>query len=184
MNAELPALLVGMLYVPDNSRSLSVQSMLSDETARSDAYMQWYTNISCTLQTDQLHVVSEVNLCYEIPSGIYPEAFMLSGLLGAYYDIGNDGFQTGLRIEAVYDPEGALADSRFDQKLPYKTLTMAGVTATASYRPVPWGLIRLDARYLGTLDSKSFIETNPQARERTEVVLNADIMFQSFNDDK
>lgn len=181
INADLPGILLGVTYEPGSGNTLSMQSMLTDEPLSADAYMQWYTNITATAKTDRFHVIAEAIICYEIPDDRFPSAFMVGGIVGAYYDIGTTGLQTGLRLEGVYDPDGSLADSRFNTQLPYKTLSMAGITTTISYRPTVWSLFRLDARYLGVLDMKSLIEINPDARERTEIVLSADIFFLPAN---
>lgn len=176
ISGNVPAVLVGLTYAPRPERMVSIQALLSEEQIDAGAHYQLYTSVTAKLRQNGLHMLSELNFGYEFANAFYTASYMLSGLLGVYYDV-TSSLQTGLRVEAMYDPQGALADSRFNKPLPYNTLSMAGVTAGVTYRPSRWSIIRADVRYLGVLDNKSFIEIDPDARERREIVLSTDIYF-------
>lgn len=176
ISGNVPAVSIGLAYAPQPEHLLTIQSLLSEEQLDVGEHYQLYTSITGKLRQNNLHMLTELNFCYEFANTSYTSSYMLSGLLGVYYDV-TSSLQTGVRIEALYDPQGALADSRFNKPLPYNTLSMAGVTASISYRPSRWSLIRADVRYLGVLDNKSFIEIDPDARERRELVVSTDIFF-------
>ena len=81
----------------------------------------------------------------------------------------------GIRGEFVIDPDGIFADDRFNAPLPYRTLSAGGCTATLSYKPLPWLMVRADVRYLTAFDGRSFIEIGPNTQQRTESVLSVDV---------
>ena len=176
ITANVPAIAVGLSYVPDSNSNVSLQTLISEEQLDIDDQYQLYTSLTSRLQRQKMHFLVELNFCYEFANANNTASSTLSSLVGVYYDV-TSRLQTGLRLEAMYDPQGALADSRFNKPLPYNTLSMSGVTGTITYRPSSWSIVRADARYIGVLDNKSFIEINPAARERTELVLSADIFF-------
>lgn len=176
ITGSIPALSFGCTYSPEPTGTFSIQSIFSEETVDRGEHFQLYTSMTTKQQLKKVHVLTELNVCVEFPKASYPAAYMVSGLVGVYYDV-SSALQTGVRLEAMYDPQGALADSRFNKPLPYETLSMAGVTTTLTYRPTRWSVIRADVRYLGVLDTKSFIEIDPDARQRTEFVLSTDVFF-------
>ncbi len=176
ITGSLPALSLGFTYSPEHTSAFAIQSILSEESVDRGDRFQLYTSMTAKQQMNMVHVLSELNVCLEFPKASYSASYMVSGLVGVYYDVLST-LQAGLRLEAMYDPQGALAESRFNKPLPYETLSMAGVTTTLTYRPSRWSVIRADARYLGVLDTKSFIEIDPNARERRELVLSTDIFF-------
>jgi hypothetical protein len=176
ITGNIPSLSIGLTYVPQPNCNVSLQTLISEEQVDVDDQYQLYTSMTGILRRYRMHFLTELNFCYEFANANNTASSTVSGLVGVYYDV-TSSLQTGLRLEAMYDPDGALADSRFDKPLPYNTLSMAGVTGTITYRPSSWSIIRADARYIGVLDNRSFIEIEPDSRKRAELVLSTDVYF-------
>jgi hypothetical protein len=173
LSADVPSLLTVFSYAPKED-SYTAIALLSKEESDAGQYYQLFTSFSSVVTYEHTLVQGEVDVVYTMPVGAQEPAAMVTGFAAAYFDIMKD-WQTGLRVEGVYDPAGIFTDSRIVSELPDNTLSIAGVTATLTYKPTEWGKLRLDARYLHCLDDKSFITVNPNARERTEIVLCADV---------
>ncbi len=173
LSAGVPSMLLGMSYTPGEDAHL-LQLLASREESDSGEYDQLYASVSSTTHLESVHLLAELNLAYGLPTDGSASSAMFNGMLAAYVDL-TPTWQTGLRIEGVYDPSGLFAYTRYASPLPDNSLTAAGLTATIAYMPTEWSKIRLDTRYIGCLDSRSVVEASPPVQERTEIVLCADV---------
>lgn len=181
LSAGVPSALIGFSYSPDEDLHL-MQLLVSKEESDTGEYHQLYASASSTTHLDGLHLLAEMNFAYGAPTDGAPAAVMFNGMLAAYVDV-TDNWQTGLRLEGVHDPEGLFSYARYASPLPFNSLSAAGVTATVAFMPTEWSKFRLDARYIGSLDSKSVIEASPAVRDRTEIVFCADVMLSFLRHD-
>ena len=171
-----PAFTSGVTWTKDSSVTISGNVFFSRETIDQRDQSQLYLNTSASIELPDVHILGELNYAVELPDGRFVGQAMMSGFAGLYYDVA-PLCMIGGRLEFVLDPYGILADDRFVNDLPYKTLSAGGATATVSYKPLPWCMIRADLRYLTTFDDQSFIETDPNVHQRTEAVVSVDFII-------
>jgi len=175
LSSDLPSLLAVLSYGPDED-SYVLQTLLSTEESDTARFQQLYTNVASVVHYGKTHTQVELNMAYAFPTDVSVASVFFSRLLAAYVDVA-DRMQTGLRLEGVYDPSGMMSGIRAEKTLPETALAAAGVTASLSYMLTDWARIRLDGRYLGSLDQRSIIQTEPDVRERTDIVLCADVLL-------
>jgi hypothetical protein len=175
LSAEIPSLIAMVEYTPDEDLYMS-QILMSKEESDSGQYYQVYTSMSGTAHYGKTHAQAEIDVACTVPTSSASASALITGIAAVYYDV-VEQLQMGVRVEAVYDPDGIFTYMRIVDVLPANTLAAAGATATVTYQPTEWGKLRLDARYLGSLDVNSLIGVNPNARDRTEVVLCADVLL-------
>ncbi len=169
----VPAFTTGVTWQRDSTHMFAGNVFVSRETIEEIDQTQLYFNLQSTLELPSVHVLGEINYALELADGTASTQAMVSGFIAGYVDI-LPTLMAGLRGEMLIDPDGILADDRFNAPLPYRTLSAGGCTATVSYRPLPWCMVRADMRYLTAFDDRSFIETDPNVKERTEAVLSVD----------
>jgi hypothetical protein len=175
LSTAVPSVLLGMEYTPGEDAHL-VQLLVSREESDTGEYDQVYASAASTTHFESTHLLAELNLIYGIPTDGSAPSAMFSGLLAAYVDLA-PFWQAGLRLEGVHDPSGIFSYARYASPLPENVLSAAGLSATIAYMPTQWSKIRLDARYIGCLDSRSVVEASPPVQERTEIVLCADVQL-------
>ena len=175
LSSDLPSLLAVFSYSPDDD-AYSMQALLSTEETDADRYQQLYTSLSTVLHHGSMHAQVELDMAYRFPSGTTAASVFFTGLAAAYVDVA-DRWQTGIRLEGVYDPSGMMSTIRAEKTLPDPALAAAGVTASVTYTLTEWAKLRLDGRYLGSLDQTSIIQGDPDVRERTDIVLCADVLL-------
>jgi len=173
--ADLPSLLASWQYTPEDDQLL-VQAIVSNQESDLGQFYQLYTSLAGMINMERTHMEAELNAAFTSEVAAQPFAAMVTSMAAAYYDI-LPSWQTGIRVEAIYDPSGVSTAFRAVDELPYNTLMAAGLTASVTYQPTEWSKIRVDARYLGSLDANSRIEAAPDARERTEILLCTDVML-------
>ena len=181
LSSDLPSLLAVFSYSPDDD-AYSMQALLSTEETDADRYQQLYTSLSTVLHHGSMHAQVELDMAYRFPSGTTAASVFFTGLAAAYVDVA-DRWQTGIRLEGVYDQSGMMSAIRAEKTLPDPALAAAGVTASMTYTLTEWAKLRLDGRYLGSLDQTSIIQGDPDVRERTDIVLCADVLFPLLNTD-
>lgn len=176
LSAGVPSMLLGMSYTPGEDAHL-VQLLASREASDDgDEYDQLYASLSSTTHYESVHLLAELNLAYGLPTDGSASSAMFNGMLAAYVDLAPT-WQAGARLEGIHDPSGLFSYTRYASPLPDNALSAAGLTATIAYMPTEWSKIRLDARYIGCLDSRSVVEASPPVQERSELVLCADVQL-------
>jgi len=173
---NVPAFTTGVSWKRDSTHVVAAHVFVSRETIEELDRTQLYFNLSSTMELTDLHLLGELSYAVELQDQNAPAQGMVSGFIAGYVDL-MTAFTVGLRGEFIVDPDGILADDRFNAPLPYRTLSAGGGTATLSYKPLPWLIVRADVRYLTAFDDRSFIETDPNTRERTDAVLSVDVTF-------
>lgn len=168
-----PSFTTGVTWQPDSAHMFAGNVFVSRETIDEIDQTQLYLNLQSSLELPNVHLLGEINYALELADGSVSTMSMVSGFVAGYVDI-IPTVMIGMRGEFVIDPQGVLADDRFNAPLPYRTLSAGGCTATLSYKPVSWCMVRADMRYLTAFDDRSFIETDPNVKERTEAVLSVD----------
>lgn len=171
---DAPAFTTGATWQRDSTHVIAAHVFVSRETFEQREHTQLYINLSSTMEIPGIHLLGEFNYAVELPDGDGVAHEMVSGFIAGYVDL-MTGFTAGLRGEFVIDPDGILADDRFAAPLPFQTFSGAGATATVSYKPYPWLMVRGDVRLLTVLDNSSFIEINPDKQQRSEAVVSIDI---------
>lgn len=169
----MPSLTTGVTWQRDSTHMIAGNVFVSRETIDEIDQTQLYFNLQSSLELPDVHFLGEVNYALELADASISTTSMVSGFIAGYVDV-VPTVTIGLRGEFVIDPDGILADDRFNAPLPYRTLSAGGFTGTLSYKPLPWCMVRADMRYLTTFDDRSFIETDPYVHERTEAVLSVD----------
>lgn len=170
----VPAFTTGVTWQQDTTMTIIGNVFVSRETINQLDGTQIYLNAAATIDLSDVHVLGEVNYAVEITDAGADMLHMVSGFAGGYVDLA-PSMIFGLRAELVIDPDGILTDDRFITALPYSTLAAAGCTATLSYKPLQWLLVRGDVRYITALDDRSLIEINPDSAQRTEAVISVDV---------
>lgn len=170
----VPAFATGVTWQQDSTVTMIGNVFVSRETINQLDGTQIYVNTSAHVELSDVHLLGEVNYAVEITDAGAGMLHMISGFAAGYVNV-TSSMMFGVRAELMIDPDGILADDRFIAPLPYRSLSAAGCTATISYRPLPWLMIRGDARYLSTLDERSLIEIEPDSRHRTEAVVSIDL---------
>jgi len=171
---NIPAFTTGATWQRDSTHAIAAHVFVSRETIEELDHTQLYINLASTMELPGVHLLGEFNYALELPDGDGVTHGMVSGFIAGYVDL-MTGFTAGLRGEFVIDPDGILADDRFAAPLPFQTFSGAGATATVSYEPYPWLMVRGDVRLLTALDSRSFIEINPDKQQRSEVIVSIDV---------
>ncbi len=170
----VPALAAGVTWQQDSTMTMIGNVFVSRETVNQHDGTQIYLNAATTIDLSDVHVLGEVNYAVEIADADAAMQHMVSGFAAGYIDLA-PSIMFGLRGELIIDPDGILADDRFNTHLPYSTLAAAGCTATLSYKPLSWLMVRGDVRYLTALDDRSLIEIDPDSAQRTEAVISLDV---------
>lgn len=181
LSSDLPSVLAVLSYSPDED-SYVLQTLLTTETSDTASYQQLHASMLSVTHNSNTHTQVELDMTYKFPSGTSAASIFFTGLAAAYLDV-TDRWQTGFRFEWVYDPSGMMSTIRAEKTLPDPALAAAGVTASMTYTLTEWAKLRLDGRYLGSLDQTSIIQGDPDVRERTDIVLCADVLLPLLNTD-
>ncbi len=160
--------LAGMIflsYSPFENLTFSYNNYFGHQdkiSTGTDAYLLYNNLFIIYTPVKQFLLIGQFDMAAQTNSKMAPDssktATMFSGCLQARYTL-NEKYSLTARFELFNDPDGFLSGVyAFDGKK--RGLLTRGVTAGFEYRPVKFGYIRLDYRYLHANDGNKVFYSN------------------------
>lgn len=182
-NNKNKAVGVSMSYNPSEKFSITYSSLMSDESPDNFARQQTrvYNNVIGVFKTNRLTLGFETNYGIQTNSQLddtSATASMFSALIALKYRL-SPAWALYTRGEYYIDRDEMLTGPVLNQNHELIGLDLTGITCGAEYKPIPNSYVRLEGRYLTTLESNEqiFYLNSKSSSQRYEILIGMGVWF-------